>query len=434
MEKIKVGLVNPSNSYAGMGRSFRPPLGLMALSSLLAERCDLRVFDANVIQTTPTKIAQKIKLSSDLVCLSAWLDNYPSTLEIIKHCKQQKADLPIVVGGPFATVAPDLYLRAGADIVVLGEGRDAIWEIVERLICQFSLVGVPGTVSLKKDGLVFFKRKPSTAILELRPTPFELFPMESYFDVSREALLQSKGRCMQIVTRLGCNHACDFCGHKYIQARLPLGWQRAETDVKRLVSEYQVESFYVMDADFSEDEGWAKKLCGLFKEIKAQWLCDARADTTTAQLLAVMAESGCREVWVGLETASNRQRATNHKGASLEVYERMIKAARMVGIKPVMFVLFGLPGETEETINSTMKFLDKHQLAACANVLYPIPGTRIWKLAKKKDPELRPEDIPRYIEKYNQSGRLWVEPNLTVLPDQVIIDAVAAIRRRNQGK
>jgi radical SAM superfamily enzyme YgiQ (UPF0313 family) len=115
------------------------------------------------------------------------------------------------------------------------------------------------------------------------------------------------------------------------------------------------------------------------------WICNSRTDTLTEKMAFAMKEAGCWLVSLGIESGDETILKSIKKGATVADAKRSVNILRKAGIKSIGYYMFGLPGETPETIEKTISFskeLDTDYAYFFPAI--PFPGTEYFEIAKKE--------------------------------------------------
>jgi len=136
-----------------------------------------------------------------------------------------------------------------------------------------------------------------------------------------------------------------------------------------------------------------EEICHLIiqKNLKISWACPngVRADTIDEELLRLMKKSGCYYLAFGFESGNQEILDNIKKKTTLSTLRKAAVLANKVGIMTQGFFIFGLPGETKETIEKTIKFAKSTPLDRAQFLLLDvIPGSELWdelKFEKKVD-------------------------------------------------
>jgi len=153
-----------------------------------------------------------------------------------------------------------------------------------------------------------------------------------------------------------------------------------------LIKDFGVKEIRVCDDLFSTDEKRVIEVCNEItkRKLKLSWGCSARADLITKKMLLALKKAGCWEVIYGIESGSQEILNTIKKGLTLKTIKKAIKLTRESGLEARGFFMFGLPGDTEKTMQQTID-LAKNLKLDLANfyITIPFPGTELWQKGDK---------------------------------------------------
>jgi anaerobic magnesium-protoporphyrin IX monomethyl ester cyclase len=242
----------------------------------------------------------------------------------------------ILVGGHGASVSPEMFIDAGADAVVVGEG-----ELVLRRIVQDGIqAGSPGLACCEGAGVVHGPRQPLVDPLDdLQPPARDLMP-------------RPDDDIHLMETSRGCPHDCNFCettrfyGRRW-RAHTP---ERVAAEVRRLVDEHDAWIIHVTDDNFTANPRRVGRICELVGRgmLPAFFMVSARGDDLVADpvLLPAMAAARFLRVTVGVETLGRDAASAAGKPISLETYRQAFLRMRELGMFSIASFIVGLPGET----------------------------------------------------------------------------------------
>lgn len=282
----------------------------------------------------------------------------------------QKVKGHTIVGGAHPSLCPEdcmFYF----DTVVVGEGEHAIIEILGG---KSGLVKAPRIKDL--DSIPF----PAWDLVE-SPFSEELFPGERY----------GKGqKAMTLLASRGCPYSCSFCGNLFTSV--------SYRSVSNIIGELKelmrrgVHYFRFEDDNFTLHPEF-ELLCTAIKKLRIKYKCHTRSNLLTLEKARLMAESGCEECGLGVESADNRVLKVNNKRETAEDHKQAILTLRNVGIRSKTYFIAGLPGETYETIEINKAFFrdvkpDKWTLSTFT----PYPGCDIFRNPQKYEIEITEPD------------------------------------------
>ena len=293
----------------------------------------------------------------------------------------------VIVAGSDASDHPAIYLDRGAAVVVAGEGEVALVEVLDSLLRQtgMALTTINGLCVPNGDGRP--RRTPAREIirdLDRLPRPaWDLVDVERY-----RAIWQRRHGyfSMNIVTTRGCPYHCNWCakpiyGQRYT-SRSP---ENVADEIAWLADTYRPDHLWIADDIFGLKPGWIEQFAELMKKRRraVPFKCLLRADGVSEAIARSLAASGCRTVWIGAESGSQRILDAMEKGTSVEQIRTATRRLRSAGIEVGFFLQFGYPGETREDIERTLQMVrDCQPDDIGVSVSYPLPGTPFYERVK----------------------------------------------------
>jgi anaerobic magnesium-protoporphyrin IX monomethyl ester cyclase len=193
-----------------------------------------------------------------------------------------------------------------------------------------------------------------------------------------------------MVSSRGCPHHCIYClwpdtlyGHKF-RARSAVN---IVDEMEHVVTDYGVDEIYFDDDCLTLNKKRVLEMCRLVLErgIEVRWIVQSRVDTVDREMLTAMKEAGCHYILFGVESGSPKMLEIMKKRISLDKVRETFRHCRELGIKSQAFFLFGIPGETQETIQETIEFAkdieaDSTQFA----IAIPHPGTELYQVCSEQ--------------------------------------------------
>ncbi len=394
---MEVLLVNPRFPYHGLDKF---PLGLAYIAGVLNGNEKIKeicVVDELVQRKAESKIEE---LYPDVVCITSTTPSFKRACEIAEFANE--LGCKVVMGGVHATFRPEEALDH-AHIVVRGEGEKTVEELFEKIGGKTSLLkGIKG-ISFKVENEIFHN-PPRKFIenLDSLPMPaYELFPLKKY-------------KVMSLVTSRGCFYNCAYC----CATRF---WGRRVRfhSVERVVSEFEkisslgFRSVKVHDSTFTLNRERVVKICVelIKRKINIAWSCETRADHLDKELLEIMQRAGCFFICMGIDSADENVLRKNKRFFDLKHAEKVFKWCKELGIKTRAYVVFGLEGETKESVEKTLEYLrriEPDQIMLSLATAYP--GTE---LEKGELMELPHEFVSKF-EGHGRGAKLYKSSTLTL--------------------
>jgi radical SAM superfamily enzyme YgiQ (UPF0313 family) len=288
---------------------------------------------------------------------------------------------PVIVSGSDASDHPDLYLARGASAVVMGEGEVTLAEVTDRIINGSTLDGVDGLARLDAGGQV--ARAPARPFLKtLDDLPFPAWDLVDVARYRRVWRARHGYHSMNVATTRGCPFHCNWCakpiyGQRYA-VRSP---ENVVEELRWLARDYQPDHITFVDDVFGLQPGWVERFATRVAQhgVGLPFRCLMRADQIDEAVVSALAAAGCRMVWMGAESGSQRVLDAMEKGVRVEQIRGAATLLRRAGIAVGLFLQFGYPGETWSDIEATMALLREVDPADIGvSVSYPLPGTKFY--------------------------------------------------------
>jgi len=309
--------------------------------------------------------------------------------ELARRIKKDFPDTPLVIGGPQLCSAPEKTMRDGPyDLGVLGEGEETMLELAKAIAGgERDLSRIRGLIRRGTGGLIFNEPRPYIEDLDILPFPARHLypPLDRYRPVPASYIKKPVGL---MISSRGCPYQCIFCDRKVFGNRFRAHSSRYVVDeMEELIKKYGAKEIRFMDDTFTLDIKRVDAICDeIFKrKIKAPWTCLTRVNTVNLDILKKMKRAGCWQVIYGIESGDQRMLDIIKKSVTVEQNELGVRLAKKAGLNVRATFVFGLPGETLETIRRTVEFAKRADLDV-VNFFTVIlfPGNELFSMAKKE--------------------------------------------------
>jgi hopanoid biosynthesis associated radical SAM protein HpnJ len=193
---------------------------------------------------------------------------------------------------------------------------------------------------------------------------------------------------VSLYTGRGCRSKCTFClwpqtlgGHRY-RVRSPENVAAEMALAKKYFP--QVREFFFDDDTFTDDLPRAEEIARRLGKLGLTWSCNAKANVPR-RTLEIMKDNGLRLLLVGYESGNDQILINIKKGVRIDIAREFSRNARDLGIKIHGTFILGLPGETTETIQQTIKFAcDIDPETIQVSLAAPYPGTELYRQAQEQ--------------------------------------------------
>ena len=337
----------------------------VALLDLMAERDPSRAIQQTIQSETPDLIGVSIRNIDDqrMDHPKFLLDQAKETLTLCRKA----SDVPIVLGGAGYSIFPESALAyLDADMGIQGEGEKAFPGLLARMERKADFSDIPG-LYLKEKGV----RKERTFIKDLDAYPI---PNPSSIPISK---IDTQAYWLPFQTRRGCPLNCSYCSTSAIEGRRIR--RRSPQTVIAALRRWRDAGFsrvFFVDNIFNLPPAYAEALSNRMADadLGITWRAIIYPGRLTASLVDAMKRAGCKEVSLGFESGSENILHTMNKRFGKEEIRTACRLFADHGIRQMGFLMLGGPGETRETVQESLSFVDTLPLDALKITL----GIRIY--------------------------------------------------------
>ncbi|RJQ56223.1 MAG: radical SAM protein [Nitrospiraceae bacterium] len=384
MKNKKILLVNlpfekiyEKTSLKGVAPS-TPPLGLACIGgSLLQNGHEVKLFDFNIYGTGEfVKILEDF--APDFVGITFVTPLIREAQKVSELVKKINRKIIVIGGGPHCSSFPESSVKeALLDIGVIGEGDFIINEIASGKDLQ----QIKGIAYKKGDEIITNERE--DFIKDLDSLPFPAYPLYEKEKYKVPAAIARENPVAWVETSRGCVFGCIYCNKscfgKTFRVKSPERIVEEFAEVKKL----GFREIHLTDDGFTTNIKRAKRICDLLIESKVNigWstITGIRVDRVDFELLGKMRQAGCYRVYFGIESGNQEILNNIKKGITLEQVRKAVESAKKAKLEVAGYFMIGLPGETEKTMQDTIRFAKLLDLdLAKISITIPLPATEIF--------------------------------------------------------
>lgn len=390
-----------------MDTKYDPPLGLLYLASML-EHSGFDVTVENLAFTDTDKWVEKLK-GYDVYGFTVYTPILNEVVKLIRNLDD--GNTKFIAGGPHATSLPEETLEEGFDAVVVGEGEYALPRILK--MNEF-----PQIVNARR-------------IEDLDALPYparHLIPIKEFH---REVDgVKSTG----LISTRGCPYRCAFCSkdvHGRLRLRSP---SNVIGEIEEIFSTFGIRALHFYDDTFTiRPFDQLKEICSAMKRRGIVYRCTGNLRRDDEKTLRLLYDTGCREYCVGVESGSQKVLNAVRKGTTVKRNLEVIKTAKRIGLPVKAFFMVGCPGETEETVRETIRFIEEARPDRYSVFSFvPYPDCDIYKHPGKYGVKIKSRDYHEYCMVAAQGeGRFVVETE--ELNTEQIATLYQEVRRAAEG-
>ena len=308
---------------------------------------------------------------------------FPGDIGLAQAIKAANPGIKIAFVGPHVSVLPEKSLKAcpaidfvcrkefDLSVVVFAQGKP--------------LEQITGISYLNNGSVVHNPDRAEIQHLDTLPHVTDVYKRD--LDVRRYNVPFLLNPFVSLYTTRGCPAQCTFCLWPQTLSGHP--WRkRSSDDVAREMAKAKdywpfVKEFFFDDDTFNIQKARTIELCSKLKPLNLTWSCTSRV-TTDYETLKAMKEAGCRLLIVGYESGDQQILKNIKKGATIERARQFTKDCHKLGLVIHGDFIMGLPGETHETIDTTIAFAKELDVETIqVSVAHAYPGTELYDYAVK---------------------------------------------------
>jgi radical SAM superfamily enzyme YgiQ (UPF0313 family) len=396
---MRILLVNPKSKLP-IDTRISPSLGLAYLATAAENRGDrVRIYDGDVEEKSQdvTALTAVVRdFAPEVVGITANTTQITAAWRDAELVKSLSSAL-VILGGPHPTSLPEeSAAKPFVDVVVRGEGENTWLELLSILEAEDwtlgSLSQVAGITYQAEGGeVISTPDRPSIPVEELNAMPmpaWHLFRLDRYTNL-QPTVDQVDGPSLPILTSRGCPYRCTYCsqiGPRRWRAR---SVDSVVTEWRWLVRDLGAAEIGVLDDSFNIDRQRVLEICQRLVDEglnQVPWIMinGIRANLADEEVLGAMKRAGCIRAAFGVESGNQQiLDSVVDKHLTLDQVRLAFKAARAVGMETIGFFIVGLPGETEETMDDTIRFAcELDPVVANFSIATPFPGTQMYETVK----------------------------------------------------
>jgi radical SAM superfamily enzyme YgiQ (UPF0313 family) len=329
--KKKIVLFLPHRADPTRGEMFSAdllPLELLQIATgPAADGFEIVMIDAMVDEDYQRKVLEAcdgaLCFASSCILGYQVYDGYLVALAV----REKFPKLPILWGGWFPSVIPEMYLEAGiADAVGLGQGEVTFHEVVQALAAGVDLEQVPG-LAIRRDGkTVFTAHRPIVGFDQIKPVPWHLLDFEKYaemqvkptkmkvrhrFPLPGHWTVDNPPRGFSHFSSFGCPEACTFCCSPLVTSRKfkAIPGKKLAEEIAELHHRFKFDVLRFQDANWGVHEKRTKEFCETLVElgVPIHWNATIEIETIMRykeETLDLLEDSQCHLLWLGAETGT----------------------------------------------------------------------------------------------------------------------------------
>jgi radical SAM superfamily enzyme YgiQ (UPF0313 family) len=298
-------------------------------------------------------------------------------LNLINRIKKNKKNSKIIAAGYFASLfSKQILLDYPVDVVAKADPEFTVPKIIPSLLKNKPL-----------SNFYNIAYKDNSRIYE---TPIKLTNNLDSLPFISEYFYRYRLPKFALITMRGCPFKCNFCDRKNLwgrklRCRSP---KNIVDEIEIIYKKFKPSEIKFEDENFTLFRNRTLMICKeiIKRKIKIPWTCTTRADCVDWKLLKLMGFAGCKTIYFGIESGSDKILKNLKKGIKASKIKKSIKLTKLAGINVGICIMTGCPGETQKTIDETLKLI--YNLSPfeglTINNFTILPGSELYRDFSKK--------------------------------------------------
>ncbi len=390
-----VCLINPPTTDPHEMRPYFP-LALLALGGVLKKNnVSTQLWDFDFFFKYRKNMTKKQFLEllfhgvrgsrAKVFCISSICSNFPMAVYLAQEIKRIKPESLILLGGPQPSSVPVPIVErfSFVDAVAVGEGELILQDLIDRDFSKDKLDQIPGLVFFRQGKVVEVPKRKLVENLDDLPVPdYSLLDPLQYQKHTGGKFFMSPevGR--------GCPFHCTFCStsvmwERKFRVKSP---QRIYSEMQALHKAYGFTAFEFVHDNFTTSRKFVNDFCDFMEshnEENFHWYSSSRTDCISGPLMQRMYNAGCRSLFFGIESGSERMQQIIQKNLNFSNFEPVLEYGNSLGIQSVAAFIMGFPEETFLDMDQTVLRALRYKQLGTANVflakLSPLTGTAVYR-------------------------------------------------------
>jgi len=366
-----------------------PPLALLQLYSYLKEKgIKTRIVDRNVMNTDFRKMVEAEH--PELIGFSLMTSQIKDFIDCMEQIRSIDRKIKVVAGGPHVSVTGEEILHLGADYAVIGEGEQAILDLIEGK----PLHKIKNLIYIKNGKAIHNQKKTETDLDKLPFLDYGAVDMNNYV----------LGNRISMITSRGCPYRCIYCstpsiqGHKYRQ----MSPDRVINEIIHHIGTTGITEFKFLDGNFTLDKNFVQSFCQslMSKNLKITWKCLTRVDLVDESMIRMMKKAGCINISFGIESGDDKILKLLKKEFQVEDVKKAVGLCKKNSIDCGAYFMMGLPNYSLFSLLKTVRLAVMLPLDYISiSILEILPGSELYSKSIRNNTINRDKFTVNYINK-----------------------------------
>ena len=369
------------------------PLGILYVSAAIKAAGVCNVFTVNLNhqdEDDETVLRRLIDTNRiDIIGTTGISGQFIEVYPLLRLIKQLYPDVVTIVGGGMITADAEVAMQAFghlADYGVIGEGEVTDVELISTLAKGGDVAQVPGLIYNADGQWIRTAPRPDIMDLDALPMPdYEGFDYDKYLATNGEYDGGVKYSPVAIVGGRSCKYNCTFCFHpsgsKYRQRSL----DSIFAEIDYLMERYPVNYIALREELFASDLQRVLDFCQRIQRYPLVWSIQLRVDSVCPQMVQALKASGCRYIFLGIESADNEILRSMRKHITIEQVEYALDLCISSGLDTRSTIILGDVIESVESARRTIQWWKEHKHRSSIDIgmIIAFPGSALYHQARR---------------------------------------------------
>lgn len=361
-----------------------PPLELISVAGTLRtiDGVMVSLHDSIAENTTIEEVCKYIsKENIDVIISLSGFECFESDMDMLKYIRRQLPNVKQILFGYYPTEFPEQILKhTEIDVLLLGEPEYPALEIITawKTGCD-NKIGIKGIALRNNEEFVIQENTRVTHLNDLPMPAFDLLKIKYY---SEPFLPQPFG---MIQSARGCPYKCNYCVRSYGTKLSALHPEVMIAQVKEYIRLFNIKSFRFIDDTFTATPARVIRFCQLLEQEKIylQWSCLSRADTMNEEMLNWMYKTGCRNIYIGMESGSQKILDFYNKNIDIDKAVNNLRLCKKIGFRMMGLFMVSPMEETEDDVKKSIALAKRAEFDYISVFeLQTYPGTELYEKMK----------------------------------------------------
>ena len=365
------------------------PLSLCYISAVLREKGHrVKLIDAIAEKLDNNKLIKILSsFNPELIILNTAIPSIGGDMSCASALKQAFPSVKITIVGMYPTIYESESLKQfdQIDYAIMDEPEWVSALLPELVEGKTSADSINGLIYRSENEIVVNKRQ---RLSENNPDDLP-FPARDLLNNDAYRLPTNGKRFTLLNIGRGCSSNCIYCVANVYYGKIfrKRSVENIISEIEQCVYEFNIDNFLFWGESFTTDQKYGEKICDaiIHKGLNISWSTTSRVDTLNEVLLDKMKKAGCILLGLGIESYNQDVLDRARKGITTDQIDRAIKLTKEAGISTMGHFMFGLPGDTKDSVMNSIRF-------ACRNVTYaqfysaiPYPKTELARIAAESN-------------------------------------------------